>query len=326
MLILQWAAIFVVALAVLIKAADFFTDSAEKIGLHFRIPPFIIGVTILALGTSLPELATSVVSVVRGHSEIVIGDVVGSNIANILLVLATASIIAKRMVIDKEILSVDLPYVFGSAILLFLFTLDGKFNYVEGIISVLMLVTYLIYNVVSHRRLDMTHKKELAKEKVKLKKEEKKKKDKLPIKYPIVLLLSGIAIYFSADYTVTSIIKLAELLKIGAEIVAVSAVAIGTSLPELVVSVIAATKGKADIAVGNVLGSNIFNTLGVMGASSFFGVLVIPAGIITFSIPAMILITLLFIFISQDKEITQWEGYTMLLLYVAFMGITFGLI
>ncbi|MFH1218811.1 MAG: calcium/sodium antiporter [Candidatus Peregrinibacteria bacterium] len=322
--ILTWSGAFVVALAVLIKSADYFTDTAEKIGIHFRIPPFIIGVTIVALGTSLPELATSIIAVFQGHSQIVIANVVGSNIANILLVMAIAAIVGKHLYVNKDIINIDLPIVLGSVILLFLTTLDGKFTYIDGTLCLLGLLTYILYNIKSHRPVQAKAKEDLSK--IKRTETKKDKKDGLHIKYPLILLASGTVLYFSADYTITSVIKLAEIFKVGTEIIAVSAIAIGTSLPELVVSAVAAKKGKADIAIGNVIGSNIFNILGVMGISAFFGTLTIPAEMITFTIPTLLFVTILYIFVTMDKQISQWEGITLLLLYVAFLGKTFGLI
>ncbi len=321
---LFWTGIFAFSLVVLIKSADYFTDTAEKIGLHYKIPPFIIGVTIIALGTSLPELVTSVISVFKGHSEIVLGNVVGSNVANILLVLGVSAIVGKHLYVTKEIKNIDLPLVVSSTILLFLTTLDREFNYRDGIICLFMLFAYIVYNIKSKRPLEEKSKKELSKLKKETKKEEKD--NKLPYRYPLILAASGVFLYFSAEYTVTSIVKLGEILKIGTEVIAISAVAIGTSLPELVVSVMAAKKGKADLAIGNITGSNIFNVLGVMGIPALFGGLTISFEMVSFSIPALLAVTVLYFIVTMDKEITKWEGFALLLLYVAFLGKTFGLI
>ena len=320
--LIQWIVIFIAALAVLIKAADYFTDTAEKVGLHFKIPPFIIGVTIVALGTSLPELATSITSVFTGNSEIVIGNVVGSNVANILLVLGVAAIIGKHLTVTKEIINIDLPILLGSAILIYITTADGKFNYIDGTICILTLVTYVLYNIKSHRPLAEKQKREISK----LKKEEKKKKDHLQIKYPLILIASGIVIAIASSYTIDAVTKISTILNIGKEIIAVSVVAIGTSLPELAVTIVAAKKGKAEMAIGNVTGSNIFNALGVMGIPALFGTLTIPASMIEFTIPAMILITILYVFVAMDKQVSKWEGLTLLLLYAAFLGKTFEII
>ncbi len=321
---LQWTGLFVMSLAVLLKSADYFTNTAEKIGIHFKMPPFIIGVTIIAFGTSLPEVATSISSVLSDSSEIVIGNVVGSNLANILLILGITAIVGKHLVVDKDIIKIDLPILLGSTILLFLITLDGKITYIDGSLSLLILITYLLYNVRSGRKLEDKELKELSKKK----KEEREKKEKehLNIKYPLILIGSGTFLAFSANWTIVSVIELSTIFDIGKDVIAVSAIAIGTSLPELVVSVIAAKKGKADLAIGNVTGSNIFNNLGVIGIPALFGTLTIPLNIISFSIPLLLFVTILYIFSTMDKEITKWEGITLLILYIAFMGKTFGII
>lgn len=317
----MWSVIFVISLGFLIKAADVFTDSAERIGLHFKISPFIIGVTIVAFGTSLPEIATSVAAVFQGDSSIVIANVVGSNIANILMVLGIAAIVGKHLLVDKDIINIDLPLLLGSAILLFLTTLDGQFTYVDGIISLLALLTYLLYNAKAGRQIDEKEAKHVRESN----KEEKKHK-RLPIKHPIKLILAGLVIWLAADYTIEAVVSLAKIMDVATEVIAGTAIAIGTSLPELFVSVIAAKKGNTDIAIGNVTGSNIFNALAVMGIPSLFGTLTISAEMISFAIPFMLFTTILYMFVTMDKQVSQWEGITLTLLYVAFIGKMIGFI
>lgn len=324
--ILQWAALFVISLTVVLKSAEFFTESAEKIGVHFKISPFVIGVTIVAFGTSLPEIVTSISSVIQGHSEIVIGNVAGSNIANILLVLGATAIAGKHIVVNKDIINIDLPIILGSTILLFIMTLDQQITYVDGIILLLGLITYIVYNVKSQRPLAEKESKDVTK----LKKQQiaklKKRSTPLKLKHPLILLISGTFLYFSAEFTILSVVRISEILQVATDLIAVSAIAIGTSLPELVVSIAAARKGKVDMAVGNVMGSNIFNALGVVGASSLVGVLEVSNQMISFTIPALVLVTVLYVFTTMDKQISQWEGVTLLLLYVAFIGKIFGLV
>jgi len=325
--ILLWSLAFAGALAAVIKSADYFTRYAEKLGLLLKVSPFIIGVTVVSIGTSLPELATSIAAVFQGNSEIVIGNVVGSNTANILLVLGITAIVGKHIYIDKEIINVDLPIVLGSVIVLFLTTLDGIFEVTDGIICILMLITYIVYNVRSHRVVPPEEAKKISKIKRETKEEESPiKKKTLTLKYIIFITLSGTAIAAASHYTIMAVTNLSLLLNVKKEIIAISAVAIGTSLPELVVSVMAAAKGKGEMAIGNIMGSNIFNVLGVMGITSMFGSLTIPPEMISFTIPALLFITILYIFSSMDKEVTQWEGITFLLIYIAFMGKTFGLV
>jgi cation:H+ antiporter len=318
MTLLIWIAVFIISLYALIKASDFFTDSAEKIGLYLGLPPFIVGVTIVALGTSLPELVTSVVAVSKHSSEIVIGNVVGSNIANVFLVFGLTAIISKKMVITHDIIKVDLPFLVGSAFLLAATSWDGTFSRPDGVLCLAVIVVYVFYTVSTEEK----HKDAVL---------EKVVKDKVDTEEPIwkawvILVVSAVFIYLGANFTIESIIKLSELLKLGKEIIAVSAVAFGTSLPELVVTLSASRKNKPEIAVGNILGSNIFNALFVMGIPVLLGPLIIPHSIITFGLPIMLVATLLYVFITQDKEIASWEGWMLLIFYVFFIGKLFAFI
>jgi len=306
-----WIIIFIASLFILIKASDYFTTTAEQIGMYFRIPPFVIGVTIVALGTSLPELGSSIYAVVSGSSEIVIGNVIGSNITNIFLILGIAAIIGKKLKIAFELIHVDLPFLIASAFLLAVFVWDGAFTFGEALVSIAGLFFYIWYTIAS----------ETSKTDKEIKKEMKGvKKEKISKTSIVILIISCIFIYLGARYTVESVISISEILNIGKELIAVSAVALGTSLPELVVTITAARKGKPEIAVGNVLGSNIFNAFAVLGIPGLFSTLIIPKSILTFSLPMMIIASLLYFFMTQDKEITLWEGWLLLLFYAVFIG------
>lgn len=313
-----WIGIFIISLFVLIKSSDYFTASAEKIGTWFGMPAFFIGVTIVAIGTSLPELASSIFAVLNNSSEMVIGNVLGSNIANIFLILGVAGIIArKKLKLSRSLLNVDLPFLVGTSFLLAIMIWDGNFSFVEGIISLFVLILYSIYLVKSREKPNKEIRKQLRRE--------EKKETKLPLKTWAILIISAIFIYFGARFIVESVIELSQLLHIGMELIAVSAVALGTSLPELAVTISTARKGKPEIAVGNILGSNIFNTLAVMGIPALIGTLIIPTQIIIFSLPMMIIATLMFFFITQDKEITKWEGWLLFIFYVLFISKLFNL-
>ncbi len=304
------SAIFIASLFVLIKASGYFTDAAERIGLAFGMPAFIVGVTIVALGTSLPELVSSVIAVVEGASEIVVGNVVGSNIANIFLVLGIAAIIGKKLEISYELIHVDLPILIGSTFLMAATIWDGVFNWQEGILCLAGFLVYLLYTVRSESQVEAG----------KGKKEKIVKKVKLGWKVWGMLFGSAAFIFLGAKYTIDSIIVLSEIMNIGKEIIAVSAVALGTSLPELMVTISAARRGNAEMAVGNVLGSNIFNSFVVMGIPAIVGTLIIPKEMLTFGLPMMIMATFMYFFTTQDKQITRWEGLILLLFYVFFVG------
>ena len=206
---------------------------------------------------------------------------------------------------------------------------DGTFVFAEGIILLFVLVIYSIYLTKSREHPEKEVRKQLRGVKGELANHQnhssKKKKQKLAPKVWWVLLLSLVGIYFGARFTVDSVIQLSTLLGIGVDVIAVSAVALGTSLPELAVTFSAARKGKPEIAVGNVLGSNIFNSLAVMGIPALFGTLIIPPAVLLFSLPVMIIATLMFFFITINKEITKWEGWLLLIFYVLFISKLFNL-
>ncbi len=304
--ILLFIGIFVAALTALLFASDWFTDAAEEIGSAFGIPSFVIGLTIVAFGTSLPELATSIISVMHGNSEIVVGNVVGSNITNIALVLGLVLIYAKFIRLEYNLWHIDMTYLWGSAFFLWFVVYDRRITALETILLLAMLAIFLLYSLNSNA----------AKEE----KEEKKKRDKIR---PIAigkLIVGALLVWLGADYTIYAIVEMSKVLGFAPEYIALSAVALGTSLPEVFVSISAIRKGNSGIAIGNVLGSNIFNTFAVMGFSSIFGPLKIPDNILHFYLPLMIVITVLFGIIANNKKLTKWEGYILLIFYIFYMG------
>lgn len=298
--ILSYTLLFIVSLAVLLKASDWFIDAAETIGLNFGIPSFIIGVSIVAFGTSLPELATSIISVYSGESSIVVGNVVGSNITNIALVLGLTAFYVKDLYLEKSVWNIDLPYLLGSAFFLWFALQDQQFSLFEAILFIIAIAIFLIYSFSNDGDEEIV-------------------RTKTSFKSVLMLLIGGILVYFGADYTILAIKKLSLLAGISTDVIALTAVALGTSLPEIIVSLNAARKGKTSIAVGNVLGSNIFNTYVVMSIPSFFGTLAIPDNIIEFSLPLMLTMTILFAVMCISMKITRWEGLFLLLFYSFFI-------
>ena len=268
----------------------------------------------MAIGTSLPEIVSSIVAVVRDSPEMVVGNVVGSNIANIFVVLSIAAIIGKKIKITYDLVHIDLPLLMGSAFLLTITIVDGVFSFLEALLCIAGLIVYLMHAIsIERKRVDEKGRKE------------SESREELRWKTFAILVVSGFFIFIGAKYTVESVIRLSELLNIGKEVIAASAVALGTSLPELMVTISATRRGKPEIAVGNVLGSNIFNALAVMGIPGLIGTLVIPQNILILGLPMMLIATLLFFFMSQDKEITQWEGWFLLIFYVFFIVKLFNL-
>ncbi|NET55201.1 MAG: calcium/sodium antiporter [Symploca sp. SIO2E6] len=312
--------VFIISLAVLVKASDFFTDAAEKVGLFIGLSPFIIGVTIVSIGTSLPELISSILAVLQNSSEIVVGNVVGSNIANIFLIIGTASIMSARYLsISYDLVSVDLPLFVGSAFLFALVIGDESFSTGEALLLIIGYLMYLFYTLKGSA--DNEQEVNEAPDSTRV-----NRNANFLVGQIIIIIISAIFLYLGANYTIYSLVKISEILKIGKEIIAVSAVALGTSLPELMVTISAGIKGQAEIAVGNVIGSNIFNTFMVTGVAGLVGNLVIPKTVLGNGLPTMVAGTILLFFATQDKKLTQWEGWLFFIFYGWFIGKTFNLL
>ena len=306
-----WIVVFIVSLYVLIQASDYFTRAAEQIGLSFGIPDFMVGLTIVAIGTSLPEIVSSIFAVLNDSSQIVVGNVVGSNVTNVFLIIGISALIGKKIEITYELTHIDLPLLMGSALFLAVTVWDGAFTLFEAFLCLAGIVVYMLHAV-------------FTKEKRSVVVRGWRQRKRMNWQTVVMLIVSALFIYVGGKYTIEAVIRLSGMLRIGTEIIAASVIALGTSLPELAVTIAAARQGRPEIAVGNVLGSNIFNALAVMGIPALLGNLVIPQSIITFGIPMMLIASLLFFFMAQDKEITQWEGWLLLIFYVFFIGKLFA--
>jgi len=280
------------------------------------MPHFLVGVTIVSIGTSMPELVSSVLAVLRGSSEIVAGNVVGSNVTNLLLVLGLAAIIGGRLRIEYDLVKVDLPFLVGSAFFLALVLWSGGVSRSEGVLSLCGLGLYVWYALTGkapiERELDGRESAIAAEPRW--------------LRSTLVLIGAAGLIYLGADWTVEAVVRISGLVGIGAEVIAASAVALGTSLPEVAVTVAAARRGRPELAIGNVLGSNVFNAFAVIGASALVGPLAVPPSIVNFGLPVMIIATLLAFFMIMEKEMTKWEGWLSLLFYVYFLGALFDLL
>jgi cation:H+ antiporter len=293
--------IFIVSLATLIFSSDRFISASEKVGLGFGIAPFVIGVTVVAFGTSLPELMTSIISVYQGSSEIVVGNVVGSNITNILLVVGISGVISGDMIIKRNLIGEDIPMMLASALLLWFCLQDLTFSFVEAILFCFALLVFL-WNCMKSDSMEQPDAEARA-----------------TWKEFLIILIGAVGIFFGASYTVSSISEMSTLMGVDPEIVSLSALALGTSLPEVVVSVTACKRGMADMALGNVIGSNIFNTYAVMAIPSFYGNLLIPSSILEFSLPFMVGVSLLFMIMCISKRVSFFQGCLLLVFYAFFL-------
>ena len=314
-----WILIFVISLAVLIKSSDIFVGAAEKIGLSFGLSAFLTGVLIVGVGTSLPELVSSIIATTKGATEIVIGNVLGSNITNIFLVLGIAGLIGKNFTIKHDLMRVDIPFLLSATMLMSLMIMDGTFSMIEGILCLIAFSIYIIFTIMN----PVPETNSIGFESSENKKKTNRKK---PILKEITfIILSSAGIFIGAKYTVDSVIAISTIFDIATDIIALTAIALGTSLPEVLVTISASRRGNPEMAVGNIIGSNIFNGLVVMGIPSLIAPLKIPHSIIIFSLPTLIAAVFIYSFMVHDKKINQLEGGTLLIFYFYFIGRILGI-
>lgn len=308
---------FALALALLLAAARFFTNAAQRVGLAFGMSPFVVGVFIIAIGTSLPELVASLLSVREGASEIVPGNVLGANAANLLLNMGLVSALATggRIVLGEEYLFIDLHFLMGAMLAVATTMADGRIVAIEGGLLLLAYALYMTYLVVEGRTpsAEAEHADAMS--------EVKQRRASLA-RDAGILVVAGVLIYVGGDMTVRALQDVSLALGISAAVASVTILSIGTSLPELVVSVSAARAGQASMAVGNVLGSCVFNALAVAGAAGLAsgsdGVVVTDT-LRYFALPFVGAAALLFYLLTQDKRISRWEGMLFLILFLLFM-------
>jgi cation:H+ antiporter len=251
----------------------------------------------------------------------VAGNAVGSNITNICLVLGVGAIIGGRLFVSREIVKIDLPMLVSSTVLLGLTAIDGTISRGDGALLLVGALIYGFYGLVISRPTKVTQ----AKVQEVVEEELKPARDRLRPSVLLKLVGGAVVLYFAAEYTIRSVVELSTLLQVGADVIAISAVSVGTSLPELVVSVVAARRGKLEIAMANVLGSNIFNAFAVVGIPALIAPLPVTDPVLLIGLPFMGAATVLYFFMAQDREITRWEGMPLVLLYILFLATLFGL-
>ena len=300
-IILQLA-LLAVGFVMLVKGSDWFVDGAASIAAKFRIPQIIIGLTIVAMGTSAPEAAVSITAAMGGSADITVGNIVGSNILNVLVILGLASAIVP-VAVGKSTLKIDIPFMIAISVIFLLLGWDGTITRMDGLVLIAFFVTYIGYMI-----WEALHSNEEGDE----------IKD-MPIWKMLLSTVIGLAlVVWGADVAVGAATKLAQIFGMSERFIGLTVVALGTSLPELFTSVTAARKGNADIAIGNIVGSNIFNILFVVGLSSM--IIDVPFAA-NFRIDMAVAIAApLFMWLASLKgmKLVRWHGIVMLLGYVAY--------
>ena len=314
-MIFLWFGVLAISLFVLLKSADYFIEDSVSVGTKLKIPSFVLGATIVAFGTSLPELAVAISAILKDAPAIISGTVLGSNISNIFFILGVAIIIGKGFKIDFKKNAAPLLILFFVTGIVSYFLWDNEYSLTDGLISVGLLVAYILYIVFIQKPED--------------EEDEEEPNDRSILKSSVFILLSGVGIWAGAEFVIMAITKVAQLLNIKEDIISLTVVALGTSLPELAVTIVAVKKNRYGIVLGNIIGSNVFNMLCVLGIPVVIGhftnhpYIINDAVFTGFSIPLMLLATVLMLLISFFKSIPKVFGIVFVLLYLFFIIGTF---
>lgn len=311
-----FACVFIVSLYAIIKGADLFIDNAEKIGIFFGMPAFVIGVLIVGVGTSLPELASALSAMLQGTSEIVAANAVGSNIANILLVGGILAVLVKRFRIERNLLDSELPFFVISTALFLGVIFDGTISIIE---SSLLAGTYGVYLYYLFSKEGHRHDVILGEKEHEIKRE-RRAVLKLP-EFSIVLkgIIGLLVLLIGAKYLIESVITLAEMLKVSPGVISLTAIALGTSLPELSVSMKAMHAGKLGLSIGNIFGSNAFNILLAVGIPGLLGTINVDPKTLGIGVPILAVASFLLFVIGLARKMYRFEGILFLVFYLFFL-------
>ncbi len=294
--------LLVIGFTMLVKGADYFVDGAAGIATKFGIPQLVVGLTIVAMGTSAPEAAVSITGALNNAADISIGNVVGSNILNILIILGITGVIT-TVAVQKSTLMVEMPFMLAITVLLIVLGMSGnELTFIEGIILWICFIAYLVYLYF------------LAKKGT----EEEATEERPVWKLLLFILAGGAVVVLGANVSVNAATAIAEAIGISERFIGLTIVALGTSLPELVASVTAARKGNADIAIGNIVGSNIFNILFVLGTSALITPVPFQPTFLVDGIIAVAAGVLLWVATIRKRELNRTWGIIMLLGYAAY--------
>jgi cation:H+ antiporter len=304
-------------LAALVVGAEALVRGASKLALSFGISPLVVGLTVVALGTSSPEIAVTADAVLDGKGDLALGNVVGSNIFNVLFILGVSAVITPLLV-AQQLIRQEVPIMIGTSLLLFVLALDRSIGRAEGLLLIVLLVAYVVFLIRQSRNANRALRNEAASEVSRM--TAGGWDDRLPVQ--LLLIAGGLGLLvLGADWFVDGATRIARSFGISELVIGLTIVAGGTSMPEVATSILAAVRGERDIAVGNVVGSNIFNILGCLGISAVLAPasLTVAESMVAFDIPAMMAVAIacLPIFFTGNT-ISRWEGGVFLGYYVAY--------
>ncbi len=290
----------------LTKGADWFVDGSAGIATKFGIPQLVIGLTIVAMGTSAPEAAVSISAAIKGSADITIGNILGSNILNVLIILGLSAVITP-LTVAKSTIKVEIPFMIAITLLLLGIGYDKTVGLVDGIILLIVFLLYLAYMFYMAKKDRNTEQENVS---------------ELSVFKAIAFTVVGLGlIVWGSNTTVNAATKIAQVLGLSERFIGLTIVALGTSLPELFTSVMAARKGNADIAIGNIVGSNIFNILFVVGLSSVIIPVPFAEGFRFDALAATFAAVLLLVCSLKGRKLNRYAGILMLLSYVVYFAI-----
>lgn len=300
--------IFIVSLAVLIWGSDILITQSEKIALQFGISEYVIGATLVAAGTSLPEMAASITASMNHKPEIAVANVIGSNIFNITLVLAAVFIVAKNVNPHRDFFAKDSSWALFPVLIFILMVLDGSFSQFDGLLLILLMFAYVLFLLRAGKDI--------------IKVEEEEETAVEPFRWSkvgILTILGFVLVIVGADYTIESASTIAKSFGVSDWVIGIIMISLGTSMPELMVSVTAALKGKADMAIGAIIGSNMANTTMVLGSAALVNQIDLDPTKYMFDISTMLVATLMLVFISANKLYTKPAGISLLIVLALFL-------
>jgi cation:H+ antiporter len=311
---LEQALMFVLGLVVLVIGADVMVRGASRLAVSFGVSPLVVGLTVVAFGTSAPEMAVSVGSALAGTPDLAIGNVVGSNIANVLLILGISALITPLLV-DEQIIRQEIPIMIGASALLVVMALDGNIGLLESIMLFALVIAYTVFLVVQSRRASKSVQDEFETE--------------IPTStwdrhwgVQVALIVVGLAmLVVGADWLVDAAVAFARAFGVSDLVIGLTVVAVGTSMPEIATSIVAAMRGQRDIAVGNVVGSNVFNILAVLGAAGIASGVGLPVSEAARNFDLWVMLAVAFACLPimiTGREIARWEGVVFLAYYAAY--------
>jgi len=301
--------IFIVAMGALIYGADFIIEQSEKIALHFNISPFVIGATLIALGTSLPEMAVSMSASIKGSGDIAVANVVGSTIFNISLVLGAVFLIAKNINPKRDLFAKDSSWSLFPILIFILMSIDGKLSQLDGFLFVMLMGAYLLFLIQSNQMEEIDE--DLIKEKF------------IWGKTILLLVVGFIFVVGGADFAIDSASNIAREFGISEWVIGLFLVAFGTSLPELAVSIKAARNNNADMAIGAIIGSNVANFTMVLGLSSILNPLNVDLSANFFDVMAALIVSVMLVFITANKLYNKSAGIVMMTVLILVISNSF---